>query len=104
MYSVNRMECKHMSHNRVSWEVVLLAFRLCCLTSMCLNCLRSFPIWCIVTGEDSGIQLYRFQIIDFSSTCSGADPGFLDWGFKLAEGGRFVQFVQFFLKFPMKMK
>ena len=37
---------------------------------------------------------------------SGADPGFLDRGFKLAEGGgvRFVQFDQFFLKFPMKMK
>ena len=34
----------------------------------------------------------------------GADPGFLDRGFKLAEGVRFVQFDQFFLKFPMKMK
>ena len=30
---------------------------------------------------------------------AGADPGFLDRGFKLAEGVRFVQFDQFFLKF-----
>ena len=37
-------------------------------------------------------------------THTGADPGFLDWGFKLAEGVRFVQFDQFFLNFPMKMK
>ena len=37
---------------------------------------------------------------------SGADPGFLDRGFKLAGGGgvRFVQFDQFFPKSPMKMK
>ena len=30
---------------------------------------------------------------------AGADPGFLDRGFKLAEGVQFVQFDQFFLKF-----
>ena len=34
----------------------------------------------------------------------GADPGLLDRGFKWGGGGRFVQFDQFFLKFPMKMK
>ena len=35
---------------------------------------------------------------------TGADPGCLDRGFKLAAGVRFVEFDQFFLKFPMKMK
>ena len=35
-------------------------------------------------------------------TTSGADPGFLDWGFKLAEGVRFVQFDQFFSEIPLE--
>ena len=36
--------------------------------------------------------------------CAGADPGFLEWGFKIVAGARFVQFGQLFLKFLMKMK
>ena len=36
---------------------------------------------------------------------AGADPGFLDRGFKFRKGGvRFPSFASFFLKFPMKMK
>ena len=35
---------------------------------------------------------------------TGADPGFLDRGFKLAEGVRFVQFGQFFSEIPNEIE
>ena len=45
------------------------------------------------------------NIVDPDQTAiSGADPGFLDRGFKFAEGVRFDHFAYFFTKFLMKMK
>ena len=46
-------------------------------------------------------SLWSF-VASFKNISSEADPRFLDLGFKLAEGVRFVQFDQFFPKFPMK--
>ena len=42
----------------------------------------------------------------YNTATPGADPGFLDRGFKFGKGGgvRFPSFASFFLKFPMKMK
>ena len=35
---------------------------------------------------------------------TGADPGFLNWGFKFAERVRFDHFTHIFSEIPMKMK
>ena len=47
-------------------------------------------------------KFYHFQ------TCTPAkflniDPGFLEWGFKLIKGVRFLHFTRFFFNFSMKL-
>ena len=60
----------------IYWDkAVLLSFRLCCFSLCRLNCLCSFPTFFL--GQD----------VEFDCVGSRADPGFLNRGFKLAEGG-----------------